>query len=198
MIKDAPYRQPAKSAAESRLLGCGHNRARRGRRTAESTMRFFFTAEDDITRVRATDLRSALVHGRHDVIHGGPGQAAPAGCDVWMHGLGVQTKEPIDPTLLDALLATHARVVLFQLDDWITMSFERIPESLGARVSLFLRNHWPSDLSAVPTAYRERLGWMPPMLKTMAPRAGKPLVERPIGAMFYGTRTGRLNLPGER
>jgi hypothetical protein len=161
-------------------------------------MRFFFTEEDDITRIRATDLRSALVHARHEVIHGRPGQAAPAECDVWMHGLGVQTKKPIDPALVGALLATHARIVLFQLDDWITMSFDRIPPALAARARLFLRNHWPSDLSSVPATYRERLGWMPPMLKTMAPRAGKPLAERPIGAMFYGTRTGRLNVAGER
>jgi hypothetical protein len=161
-------------------------------------MRFFFTEEDDLTRIRATDLRRALAHAGHEMVHGQAGQAAPAGCDVWMHGLGVQSRKPLEPALLDALLATRARVVLFQLDDWVSMAFERIPPARAERVSLFLRNHWPRDTSAIPAAYRMRLGWMPPMLKTMRPRAGAPLAERPIGVMFYGTRTGRFNLPGER
>lgn len=161
-------------------------------------MRFFFTEEDDITRVRATDLRSALVHARHDVEHGRPGQSAPAGTDVWLHGLGVHSAAPLDPALVDALLATAARVVLFQLCDERTMSFARIPPALAERASLFLRNHWPSDRQQIPAALRNRIGWMPPMLKTMAPRAGRPLAERSIGVMFYGTRTGTLNLPGGR
>ena len=161
-------------------------------------MRFFFTEEDELTRTRAGDIRSALVAARHVVRHGGPGDTPPPGTEVWMHGLGVDTARPLDHALLRALLDTRAQVALFQLDDAPTFSFPRLPPELGRRARLFLRNHWPSDLSGVPPALRERIGWLPPMLKTMPPRAGRPLRERSIATLFYATRTGADNLPGRR
>jgi glycosyl transferase family 1 len=161
-------------------------------------MRFFFTEEDDLTRIRATDLRRALVHARHEVVHGAPGERAPPGTDVWMHGLGAHMTRPMDASVVDALLATPVRLMLYQICDAATMAFERIPPALAERASRFLRNHWPSDRQRIPPQFRDRIGWMPPMLKTMAPRPGRPLAERSIGVMFYGTRTGKLNLPGGR
>jgi len=159
-------------------------------------MRFFFTEEDDHARIRAGDIRSALVAARHDVRHGRPGDAVPHGTDVWMHGLGIDPDRPMDPALVGSLLATRAEVVLFQLCDAPSMWFQRLPPALMQRARLFLRNHWPSDRQAIPAAARDRIGWLPPMLKTMRPRAGAPLAARTIGTMFYGTRTGDANLPG--
>jgi len=159
-------------------------------------MRFFFTEEDELARIRGTDIRSALVAARHEVIHGGPGDVAPVGTDVWMHGLRGDRRHPIEPAQLDALLATRAAVVLFQLCDASSMWFDRVPDALMQRTRLFLRNHWPSDRSCIPQALHGRIGWLPPMLKTMRPRAGRALPDRTIGSMFYGTRTGGANLPG--
>ncbi|HEU5294390.1 MAG TPA: glycosyltransferase [Burkholderiaceae bacterium] len=161
-------------------------------------MRFFFTEEDDHTRIRGADIRSALVAARHDVLHGRHGDAAPAATDVWMHGLGVDAHRPLEPMLVASLMATRAQLVLFQLCDAPSMWFHRLPPELMERTRLFLRNHWPSDRSGMPPQVRDRIGWLPPMLKTMPPRAGRPLSERAIATMFYGTRTGGANLPGGR
>jgi len=161
-------------------------------------MRFFFTEEDEPTRTRGDDIRSALVAARHHLHHGHPGQTAPAGTDVWMHGLGHDHRPPLDARLADALLSTPAQVVLFQVDDAPSMAFHRLPQPVLNRARLFLRNHWPSDLSGIPPALRQRIGWLPPMLKTMPPRAGRPLRERAIPTLFYATRTGAANLPGGR
>jgi len=128
-------------------------------------MRFFFTEEDELARIRGTDIRSALVAARHEVIHGGPGDVAPVGTDVWMHGLRGDRRHPIEPAQLDALLATRAAVVLFQLCDASSMWFDRVPDALMQRTRLFLRNHWPSDRSGIPQALHGRIGWLPPMLK---------------------------------
>ena len=161
-------------------------------------MRFFFTEEDDHTRIRAGDIRAALVAARHHVQHGEPGDVAPAGTDVWMHGLGIAPQIPLDPGLLRSLLATRAELALFQVCDAPSMFFQRLPPELMARTRLFLRNHWPSDRSGFPLEASDRIGWLPPMLKTMHPRAGQPLAQRTIATMFYGSRTGYGNLAGGR
>src|SRR5262245_19546746 len=153
-------------------------------------MRFFFTEEDDQTRIRGADIRTALVAARHEVRHGRPGEAAAQGTDVWMHGLGVDPHRPLDRALVDALLNTPSAIVLLQLCDAPSMSFHRLPPELMQRARLFLRNHWPSDPSGIPPTARSRIGWLPPMLKAMQPRAGRPLGERASATMFYGTRTG--------
>jgi Glycosyl transferases group 1 len=161
-------------------------------------MRFFFTEEDQLARTRASEIRCALVAARHEVRHGAPGDIAPPGTDVWMHGLGVDSARPLDDALVRSLMESRAQLVLFQLCDAQTMSFQRLPPQLMSRSCLFLRNHWPRERHDMPPQVRERIGWLPPMLKTMPPRAGRPLRERSIGTMFFGTRTGLLNLPGQR
>lgn len=158
-------------------------------------MRFFFSEEDRLTRVRGSEIRAALVHARHVVVHGGVEEAAPPGTDVWMYGLGVDGLPPLEDAVVDRLLASSAAIVLFQLCDAPSMSFARIPERLAARTRLVLRNHWPADEAKIPVTYRDRIGWLPPMLKAMAPRKGKPLIERTTGSMFFGSRTGFSNLP---
>ncbi|HSB99703.1 MAG TPA: glycosyltransferase [Burkholderiaceae bacterium] len=135
---------------------------------------------------------------RHDVCHGQPGDVAPAGTVVWMHGLGIETDQPLDDALVGSLMDSQAQVVLFQLDDAQILSWQRLPPRLMDRARLFLRNHWPRDRSGIAPALRARIGWLPPMLKTMPPRAGRSLRERSIATMFYATRTGALNLPGGR
>jgi hypothetical protein len=92
------------------------------------------------------------------------------------------------------LLQSAAKVVLFQLCDAPSMSFERIPRALVDKACLFLRNHWPSDPSSIPSAFSGRTGFLNPMLKPMASVRGAPLSGRPVGAMFYGSRTGFSNL----
>lgn len=157
-------------------------------------MRFYFTEEDHLTRVRGSEIRAALVHAHHDVVHGRLGDAIPVGIDLWLHGLGVHGAPPLEDGIVRGLLDSSTDVILFQLCDHETMSFERIPDALTARTRLFLRNHWPKDPSRIPEPFRQRIGWLPPMLKTMVPRAGKPLAERAGGAIFFGTRTGFSNL----
>ncbi len=170
-------------------------------------MRFYFTEEDGQTRIRGSEIRAALVHAGHELVHGTPGVPAPAGTDLWFHGLGIEdllrrTSEsmpaPMDPALVQDLLSSDAQIVLFQVCDAENMSFDRIPAALSARVRLFLRNHWPADETRIPAAVRGRLGFLPPMMRTMAARAGRPLVQRGQGAFFIGTRTGFANLGGGR
>jgi glycosyl transferase family 1 len=157
-------------------------------------MRFYFTEEDHPTAVRANDIRSALVHARHEVVRGRLGVPAPAGTDVWMHGIGIEGSPPIDSDVADQLVSSTAAIAIFQLCDGETLNIDRIPAAVMARTRLFLRNHWPRDRSHLPAPVRSRLGWLPPMVKPMAPCPGKSLVERSLGAMFYGTRTGYGNL----
>jgi hypothetical protein len=161
-------------------------------------MRFFFSEEDHLTKVRGSEIRAALVHARHVVVRGRAGDVPPPGTDVWMYGLGVDGAPPLADAIVEQLLESTAQLVLFQLCDAPSMSFERIPERLAARTRLVLRNHWPADESKIPEAYRDRIGWLPPMLKTMAPNAGKALAERSHGSIFFGSRTGFSNLSGER
>jgi glycosyltransferase involved in cell wall biosynthesis len=157
-------------------------------------MRCYFTEEDQLTRVRGSEIRAALVHAHHQVRRGKPGEPPPPDTDVWFHGLGVHGAPPLGDDVVQALLAARAECVLFQLCDHPTMSFERIPEALAARARLFLRNHWPADLERVPEPFRARLGFLPPMLKPMAPSAGRELAARTGGAIFFGTRTGFANM----
>ena len=159
-------------------------------------MRYFFSEEDHLTRVRGAEIRAALVHAGHEVVHAGMGQVAPAGTDVWMHGLGVAGAPPLSEAVTQPLLASSANVVLFQLCDAPSMSFERIPPALAEKARLFLRNHWPKDELAIPAAFRGRIGFLPPMLKLMASQRGALLSARPLGAVFYGSRTGFSNLGG--
>lgn len=158
-------------------------------------MRYFFTEEDELTRVRGAEIRAALVYAHHKVAHGHVGDIAPPGTDVWMYGLGADGGPPLDDRIVRPLLDSRAQIVLFQLCDAPSMSFYRIPDALADRARLFLRNHWPRDASAIPEKFRGRIGWLPPMLKPMAPRPGQLLRARSRGAIFYGTRTGLANLP---
>ena len=152
-------------------------------------MRFHFTEEDEPTRVRAADMRAALAAHHHEVTHAGMRDAPPSDASVWLHGLGWNGTLPFaEPRGLSAF---GGKIVLFQTCDHETMHFERIPAWLTARARLFLRNHWPADLSLVPEHARERLGFLPPMLRPFAPRRGRELAQRSIGSMFFGTRTGQ-------
>jgi hypothetical protein len=162
----------------------------------ERIMRFYFTEEDAPTRERATDIRAPLTHARHEVIHGRPGDPPPAGIDAWFHGLGIEGSPPMDEAVVTTLIGSPASVVLFQLCDGESMSFDRIPASLAARTRLFLRNHWPSDKSRIPEQFRGRLGFLPPMVKPMSPDFGTPLAARSHGAIFFGARTGFENMEG--
>ncbi len=157
-------------------------------------MRFFFTDEDRRTDERGSDIRAALVHARHRVIHGQPGQPAPEGTDIWMHGLGLEGGPPLKQSTVDRLLTSKAEVVLLQLCDAETMSFDSVPEGLARRARLFLRNHWPMDVQRIPEPYRDRIGWLPPMIKPMKPHPGKPLNKRVPRSVFFGTRTGFSNM----
>jgi hypothetical protein len=157
-------------------------------------MRCYFTEEDQLTRERGSEIRAALVHAHHQVRRGDLGLPAPPDTDVWFHGLGVHGGPALEDGVVQALLASRADCVLFQLCDHPTMSFERIPEALAGRTRLFLRNHWPADVNRVPEAFRDRLGFLPPMLKPIAPSPGRELSARGAGAIFFGTRTGFANL----
>src|SRR6478672_11833321 len=108
-------------------------------------MRFFFSEEDKLTRVRGSEIRAALVHARHIVIRSRGDDTPPPDTDVWMYGLGVDGAPPLADAVVERLLESSASIVLFQLCDAPSMSFERIPERLAARTKLVLRNHWPAD-----------------------------------------------------
>ncbi len=159
-------------------------------------MRFFCTDEDKLTLVRGSEIRAALVYARHEVVRGDIGVAAPADTDVWIYGMGVAGAPPLEDQIVAQLLASPANIVLAQLCDHPTMSFERIPAELAARARLFLRNHWPANEQEIPEAFRSRVGFLPPMIKTTPARPGRELTQRSIGAIFFGSRTGFSNLPG--
>jgi hypothetical protein len=156
-------------------------------------MQLYFSEEDRLTRVRARDVRAFLVRRHHTVIHGEQGKPAPAGTDVWFHGLGWDWRLPFDETLLAQLLSFPGDIVLFQVCDAESMHFHRIPAPLAARTKLFLRNHWPTDKSGVPEELRDRLAWMPPMMERLIPSWGKPLADRSRHSLFRGTRTAGPN-----
>jgi len=161
-------------------------------------MHFFFTDEDYLTDERGSEVRAALVHAGHDVVHGHWNDPFPEATDVWMYGLGVDGAPPLDAAVVSQLLTCPAEVGLFQLCDAESMSFERIPTALAQRSRLFLRNHWPSDPARIPEPFRDRIGWLPPMLKQMAASAGEPLANRSLGSIFFGSRTGFSNIPGDK
>jgi Glycosyl transferases group 1 len=159
-------------------------------------VRYYFTEEDELTRVRGAEIRAALVHARHEVVHGRPDTAAPRDAQVWLHGLGWDESVPMKESLVRALLDSRAEIVLFQLCDAKSMWFSRIPEALATRARLFLRNHWPQDPNAIPPPFRGRIGWLPPMIKQMDAHRGLALADRSGGAIFFGTRTGFVNMAG--
>ncbi|HET9956844.1 MAG TPA: glycosyltransferase [Polyangiaceae bacterium] len=161
-------------------------------------MRFFWTDEDRPARRRGSALRAALAYAGHSVHRGVIGDEPPPGTDVWIYGLGVVGAPAIEPRVVGQLLDAQAAVVLTQLCDAESMCFERIPHELAIRARLFLRNHWPSDSHSIPAAFRDRIGWAPPMIKSMPARPGRLLRERSHGAIFFGTRTGFSNMPGNK
>jgi hypothetical protein len=162
-------------------------------------MQFFFSYQDSGVRTRARDIRAALVHAGHRVRQDSdPSAVAPAETDVWMYGLGMDGGPPIGDGMLRQLIQTKAELAIFQLCDAQTMVFERIPDALRDKARLFLRNHWPADSDAIVPSVQDRIGWLPPMIKAIVPEAGKPLLQRSGGALFYGTRTGGPRLHGDR
>lgn len=161
-------------------------------------MRFYFTEEDRPTSERAADIRAALVHAGHDVIHGRVGEAAPSGADVWMHGLAIEGSPPLAEPVAAQLCESRSKVCVFQLCDGENMCFQRIPPAVMKRADLFLRNHWPRDENRIPEQARARMGWLPPMMKVLEALPGSALAERSGGAIFFGTRTGFANLEGGR
>jgi len=156
-------------------------------------MRFYFTEEDRLTRVRARDVRASLVRRHHTVLHGNQGDPPPKDADVWFVGMGWDWRLPFDDTLRKQILAFRGEVVIFQVCDAESMFFHRIPDDVAARTRLFLRNHWPTDKSKIDEKFRDRLGKMPPMMDPLTPSEGKPLAERSRASMFRGTRTAGPN-----
>jgi len=157
-------------------------------------MRFYFTEEDRPTEIRGRDIRAALVHAHHRVMHGRPLAPVPAKVDVWMHGIGIAGSAPMNPVVADMLLQSQARLVIFQACDHQSMCFEQIRADVAERAELFLRSHWPSDRNRVPAEFRDRIGFLPPMIKPLLPAPGKDLYGRGGNAIFFGTRTGMVNL----
>lgn len=152
-------------------------------------MHVHFTEEDEPTAARAREVRAALVHAFHRVTRGRWGEAPPPGTDLWMVGLGWDHARPTSLPVRSCL-AFRGDLVLFQVCDSPTMHFHRIPDEVAARTRWFLRNHWPSDDAAIPSAFRARIGWLPPMAKPLPLHAGRSLAERSRGALFHGSGTG--------
>ncbi|HYQ01104.1 MAG TPA: glycosyltransferase [Polyangiaceae bacterium] len=157
-------------------------------------MRFYFTEEDPPTEIRARDIRAALVHAHHRVVHGRPLAPVPPKVDVWMHGIGIAGSAAMNPAVANMLLQSQARVVIFQACDHRSMCFEQIPTAVAERAELFLRSHWPSDRNQVPAEFRDRVGFLPPMINPLVPAPGEELSRRNGNALFFGTRTGMVNL----
>src|SRR5262245_872488 len=96
-------------------------------------MRFYFTEEDHPTRVRAGDIRAALVHARHEVIHGRVGDLPPSDADVWMHGIGIEGSAPVADPICEQLLASRIPFGVFQLCDGESLCFDQIRPDVAAR-----------------------------------------------------------------
>lgn len=162
-------------------------------------MWFHFSADDHGTSRRARDIRAALVHAGHRVSDAASTDPVPPNADVWFHGLaGSNLRGPADPALNERLVAFARDVVVFQLCDSDSMSFQKLLPPLRDKARLFLRNHWPTDKQAIPTELLSRLGYLPPMIRPITPHPGAPLAERSRGSIFYGTPTGKLYFPEGR
>ena len=162
-------------------------------------MWFHFSAEDRGTSRRARDIRAALVHAGHRVSEGAPTETVPQRADVWLHGLGGATlRAPADEADNARLVAFPRDVVIYQLCDSDSMSFQKLLPPLREKARLFLRNHWPTDKHGVPSELVSRLGYLPPMIRPITPHPGVRLTDRGGGAIFYGTPTGKLYFPEGR
>lgn len=162
-------------------------------------MWFHFSAQDRGASRRARDIRAALVHAGHRVSEGDFADPVPERADVWFHGLaGSSLRAPADEAENARLAAFPREVVIYQLCDSDSMSFQKLLPPLREKARLFLRNHWPTDKQAVPSELVSRLGYLPPMIRPITPHPGARLTERSGGAIFYGTPTGKLYFPEGR
>ncbi|HWP09843.1 MAG TPA: glycosyltransferase [Polyangiaceae bacterium] len=130
---------------------------------------------------------------------GAPTETVPQRADVWFHGLGGATlRAPADEADNARLVAFPRDVVIYQLCDSDSMSFQKLLPPLREKARLFLRNHWPTDKHGVPSELVSRLGYLPPMIRPITPHPGVRLTDRRGGAIFYGTPTGKLYFPEGR
>ncbi len=156
-------------------------------------MRIHFTGDGRQSFDRTRYLWGALIRNWHTVSKSRRWKPPPAGCDIWFHDVEVQF--PFAEHLKDRLHDFEGHLVLFRTDDRMDFPFQKIPNDLLSRANLFLAAHWRTDASAIPETFRDRCGYINPILRPFSPRSGSSLREREQRVVFYGVRTGGKNLP---
>jgi len=157
-------------------------------------MSIYFTGEDGQVINRSKYLRGALRkegYAVHKKIP--PDDSRPS---IWFHGLSYN-KSILFPDELTPLMNRYkGKLVFFQNDDPSHFDIDKIPESLLDKTHLFLRSHWPTDNKDIQKDLKDRIGFINPLLKPTKAYRGQPLTKRSHTVIFYGTKTGGTNLPG--
>ncbi len=159
-------------------------------------MRVHFTGDGRQSFDRTRYLWGALIKNGHTVSKSRRWRPPPAGCDIWFHD--VEYQFPFTERLRDRLHDFPGSLVFYRTDDTLDFPFQKIPEDLLARADLFLASHWKAEDAAVPDAFRDRWGYINPILRPFSPHPGRSLRDRRPGIVFYGVRTGGKNLPDSR
>ena len=152
-------------------------------------MIFLFSSDDGQVHSRSRYLRGGLLRNFHRIRVVRNFSEVPSG-DMWLHGLSRDPTAPLDGTLCRAMAAFKGKIAFYQNDDGCEFFINRIPVDLRDRAVLFLRNHWPADENLISLEIRTRTGFINPLLKPLAAKAGPALRDRPIDICFYGSFTG--------
>jgi hypothetical protein len=159
-------------------------------------MKIHFTGDGRQSFDRTRYLWGALIKNYHSVSKSRRWKPPPKGCQIWFHD--VEYQFPFAEHLRERLHGFPGALVFYRTDDTPDFPFHKIPEGLLSRARLFLASHWTADVSAVPEPFRDRWGYIQPILKPLSPHTGLPLRERRQAVVFYGVRTGGKNLSGGR
>lgn len=157
-------------------------------------MRIHFTGDGRQSFDRVRYLWGGLIKNYHRVTKSRRWKPPPEGCHIWFHD--VEYQFPFAELLQDRLRDFEGSLVFYRTDDTMDFPFHKVPEELLSRARLFLASHWGGE--DLPAAFRDRWGYIQPILKPLSPFPGRPLRERERVVVFYGVRTGGKNLPGGR
>ena len=96
-------------------------------------------------------------------------------------------ENPIDKDFANWVISINANYAFLQSGDVGKLRFERISPEIGRSASLFLSNHWRSNIQAIPDKYQNRIGFIQPHVRGYWSISGQDLKDRPIDASSHGT-----------
>ena len=111
---------------------------------------------------------------------------------------GLYGNDLIPESDLKFLHNTKTKLAIFQNDDFSQISLERIPLEIQQKAALFLRNHWPSNIKAIPKSIVAKTGFMNSLLGRCHSASGADLKNRSKDVSFFGTNTGIMESNNSR